>query len=160
MLDDPEGVPGQRGYVGGHITILGVVAVDKVLCRTGGALGRIVGAEEQAVAILATQLDRIGRAPAIAAHDGCIPSQLVRLLYDQGYLVVVLWREKELGACILDLGQLRAKVGVARRKALKGHHRACTVDSLPTLLKVVGESFRVVAGNVIEHTGLGEAELV
>ena len=119
-----------------------------------------MGAEERPEAVLAAELHRLRRAPTVAAHDGTLPAQLVRLLHDQSHLVVVLGREQDLGARTTDLGELGAEISVLGGEALIRHHGAGAVELLPRPLEKFGESLRIVTGHVVENRGLGVLELV
>src|SRR4030066_1936392 len=155
LLDEQYGVPGERGHVVGDVAVLLLIPVDERLGRPRGAGRRVVSAEEEPVAVLAAEADRLGRAPAVAPHDRFFPPELMGLRYDQGHLVVVLGSKEHLGAGIVDLRQLGAEVGVLGGKAFIGHDGPGAMQSLPGLLEELGQALGGVARPAVQDRGPG-----
>jgi hypothetical protein len=84
----------------------------------------------------------------------------VRLLHDQGHLVVVLGGEEHLGAGIADLRQLGAEVGVLGGEAFVGHDGPGAMHPFPGLLEELGKALGVVARHIVQDRRFGEFELL
>jgi len=119
-----------------------------------------MGAEELAIAVLAAEFDGLGRAPAVAADNRAVPAQVVGLLYDQGYLVVVLRSKQDLRIGADDFGQLLAEIGILGGEAFIGDHGAGAVLLFPGGFEEFSQTLGIVAGNVIQNGSLGKAEFL
>ena len=73
------------------------------------------------------------------------------LFDDQGDLIIVLRRKKDIGFGSDDLGQLGTEIPVFRGKGFEGGHRSFSVYFFKCLFEKFSQSFGVIAGNIIEN---------
>ena len=138
----------------GSYLILGLVLIDKLLGRSFGPQGGIVGAEEATLAVLAAEGHEFRRIPGIASQDGLLPSHLVGLLHDQGDLIIILGGEQDIRLGGHDLCELGAEVPVLGGEGLKSDDRPFSIDLFEGLFEKLGQSLGIIAGDVIQDGGL------
>src|SRR5699024_5664095 len=152
--DGQSGVVAQgREAVGVGLAVLGLVSALKVGVGAGG----VVGAEVAAVQLLCSGV--LGDAvPAVAAQEGDVQAHVGGLGQDLAHVLVVVGAVDHFGAGVQDGGQLGLEVHVAGGVSVGGDDLAAV--GLELGLKVAGQALVVVGAGLVDHSGLGVAQLV